>query len=159
MVAMSDTETTTKPSKPTTKKSAAKKSSGMSAEHKRALAEGRRQAKAVSDYLEALKVASAPRKRGRQRTPESIQQRLDTIEQELANDPTPLQEVQLIQERLDLQEDLKQKQEQEEVDPDEYLPAFIESAAAYSERKGITYDAWRQLGVAPKILKEAGVPR
>lgn len=154
---MSDTATPTKTSK-TPKKAAAKKT-GMSDEHKQALAEGRRQAKAVADYLEALKIASAPKKRGRQRTPESIQQRLDAIERELASDPSPLVEVQLIQERLDLQEELQQKQDQEQIDPDQYLPGFIESAAAYSERKGITYDAWRQLGVAPRVLKEAGVSR
>lgn len=163
---MSDTATTTKNTKKATtatkaapKAAPPKKATGMSDDHKKALAEGRQQSKAVSDYLEALKVSMAPRKRGRQRTPESIRQRLDQINTELANEPSPLAEVQLIQERIDLEGELAQKEEQETVDPDTYLDGFVEAAKPYSDRKGISYAAWRQLGVAPAILKQAGISR
>src|ERR1700739_1377102 len=54
----------------------------MSAGHKQALAVGREESRAVRRYLEALQ-AHKP-KRGRKRTSESIQARLDQIERRLA---------------------------------------------------------------------------
>ena len=62
-----------------------RKSSSMSAEHKRALAQGREQGRAVRNYLEALE-QNRP-KRGRKRTPESIKKRLAEINQRLATLP------------------------------------------------------------------------
>jgi hypothetical protein len=53
----------------------------MSESHKAALAEGREQGRAVRRYLEALE-AHKP-KRGRKRTPESVQKRLAAIEEKL----------------------------------------------------------------------------
>jgi len=55
----------------------ATKASSMSDEHKQALAQGRMESKVVRDYLEALR--SAKPKRGRKRSPESIQKRLAKI--------------------------------------------------------------------------------
>ena len=75
----------------------------MSNEHKAALAEGRNQGRAVRRYLEALD-AHKP-KRGRKRTAESMQKRLDRIDAELVS-ADPLKRLQLIQERLDLKEEL-----------------------------------------------------
>ena len=76
----------------------------MSDEHKAALAEGRNQGRAVRRYLEALD-AHKP-KRGRKRTPESMQKRLDRIDVELVS-ADPLKRLQLIQERLDLKRELE----------------------------------------------------
>jgi hypothetical protein len=145
-------------SSPTRKRKASSKKS-MSDSHKQALSEGRQQSRAVSEYLEALKVASQPKPRGRQRTPETIEARLDAINEELASNPSPLQEISLIQERLDLQEEMERKRSQESVNPDDYLPGFIEAVKPFSERKGISYAAWRELGVPPRVLKEAGIAR
>ena len=75
----------------------------MSNEHKAALAEGRNQGRSVRRYLEALE-AHKP-KRGRKRTPESVQKRLVRIEADLVT-ADPLKRLQLIQERLDLQAEL-----------------------------------------------------
>lgn len=36
---------------------------------------------------------------------------------------------------------------------------FIKVAAEYGRRKGISYAAWREVGVAPAVLKEAGISR
>src|SRR5262245_5103066 len=55
----------------------------MSAGHKQALAVGREESRAVRRYLEALQ-AHKP-KRGRKRTSESIQARLDQIERRMPN--------------------------------------------------------------------------
>ena len=37
--------------------------------------------------------------------------------------------------------------------------AFIAVAGPYSARKGLSYTAWRAVGVKPRILREAGIPR
>jgi hypothetical protein len=126
----------------------------MSDEHKAALAEGRNQGRSVRRYLEALD-AHKP-KRGRKRTPESMQKRLDRIDVELAS-ADPLRRLQLIQERLDLKAELDATGEK--VDLSGLEQGFVDAAAAYSSRKGISYAAWRELGVEPAVLKRAGISR
>lgn len=126
----------------------------MSDEHKAALAEGRNQGRSVRRYLEALE-AHKP-KRGRKRTTESMQKRLDRIDVELAK-ADPLKRLQLIQERLDLKSELESAGAK--VDLSGLEAEFVAAAAAYSERKGISYAAWRELGVEAAVLKKAGVSR
>ena len=126
----------------------------MSDEHKAALAEGRNQGRAVRRYLEALD-AHKP-KRGRKRTAESMQKRLDRIDVELVS-ADPLKRLQLIQERLDLKQELESAGQT--VDLSGLEQEFVDAAAAYSKRKGISYAAWRELGVEPAVLKRAGISR
>jgi hypothetical protein len=126
----------------------------MSAAHKQALAEGREQGRAVRRYLEALE-AHKP-KRGRKRTPESIQKRLATIEERVGS-ADPLSRLQLVQERMDLQRELAAGQQK--VDLSGLEKDFVGAAKAYAERKGITYAAWREAGVDPAVLKKAGIGR
>ncbi|HSL57936.1 MAG TPA: hypothetical protein VK866_08855 [Acidimicrobiales bacterium] len=126
----------------------------MSDEHKAALAEGRSQGRAVRAYLEALE-AHKP-KRGRKRTPESIRTRLDAIEAQIP-DADPLKRLQLVQERLDLQDELASVDAS--VDIDALESDFVTAAKPYSERKGISYAAWRELGVPASALKQAGISR
>ncbi len=126
----------------------------MSDEHKAALAEGREQGRVVRQYLEALE-STRPR-RGRKRTPEKMQKRLAVIDVALAT-ADPLSRVQLIQERYDLEGHLASGENQ--IDLAALEAGFIETAAAYGQRKGITYTAWREVGVEPRVLKEAGIPR
>ena len=133
---------------------AAKKKMAMTDEHKKALAEGREQGRAVREYLEALD-RNKP-KRGRKRTSESVQRRLNTIAEQL---PTadPLTKLHLIQERMDLESELDTMGQA--VDLSALEKAFVETAKSYAARKGITYGAWRELGVAPEVLKKAGIGR
>jgi hypothetical protein len=126
----------------------------MSDEHKAALAAGRNEGRAVRRYLEALE-AHRP-KRGRKRTPESIQKRLDTIDNQLTA-ADPLSRVNLIQERMDLQSELAAMDEK--VDLTELETAFVRAAADYSSRRGISYAAWREAGVTASVLKQAGISR
>ena len=127
----------------------------MSDSHKQALATGREQGRAVRRYLEALE-ANKPL-RGRKRTPEGIQKRLAAIEERMAT-ADPLARLHLAQERMDLEAELA-------VGGDGGLDLaalegeFIQAAAPYSERKGITYEAWRAAGVEPRVLKAAGLGR
>ena len=126
----------------------------MSDEHKAALAEGRNQGRAVRRYLEALDVHKP--KRGRKRTSDSMQKRLDRIDAELVS-ADPLKRLQLIQERLDLKQELEAAGQT--IDLTGLEQEFVDAAAAYSKRKGISYAAWRELGVEPAVLKRAGIRR
>jgi uncharacterized protein YicC (UPF0701 family) len=126
----------------------------MSAEHKAALAAGRAEGRAVKDYLQALE-NSRP-KRGRRRTPDSIQKRLDTIEESIPT-ANPMTRLSLIQERNDLTLELDNMAD--ETDISELEKAFTNVAKAYSERKGIGYAAWREIGVPAAVLKDAGITR
>jgi uncharacterized protein YicC (UPF0701 family) len=126
----------------------------MSATHKEALAVGREQGRIVRRYLEALD-AHKP-KRGRKRTPETMQKRLTEIESRLAT-ADPLARLQLVQERLNLQHELANAAET--VDMTDLEDEFVTVAAAYGARKGISYAAWREAGVDAAVLKRANVSR
>jgi uncharacterized protein YicC (UPF0701 family) len=126
----------------------------MSDEHKAALAEGRTQGRAVRAYLEALD-ANRP-KRGRKRTPDSINKRLAVIDNELSS-TDKLHALHLRQERRDLQQELSSMSET--VDLAGVEKEFVASAKAYGERKGISYATWREAGVTPAVLKKAGISR
>ncbi len=126
----------------------------MTDQHKAALAEGRNESRAVKRYLEALE-ANRP-KRGRKRSQESIEKRLAEIEAQI---PTadPLKRVNLIQERLNLRNALGSTEDT--VDMAALEAEFVRAAAGYSARKGLTYAAWRELGVEPALLAKAGITR
>lgn len=126
----------------------------MTDEHKAALAEGRTQGRAVRNYLDALE-ATKP-KRGRKRTTESIKKRLDAIETQLgATDP--LKALNLRQERRDLQAELVGMDEK--VDLADVEKAFVTAAKAYGQRRGISYEVWREAGVPAEVLQRAGITR
>jgi uncharacterized protein YicC (UPF0701 family) len=133
---------------------APRKKMNMTAAHKRALAEGRELGRSVRNYLEALD-QNRP-KRGRKRTTESIKRRLDAITKQLAGAP-PIQRLQLVQERMDLKAELEQLGAK--VDLTALEREFAKVARSYSERKGISYAAWRELGVPADVLKRAGISR
>ncbi len=126
----------------------------MSDSHKAALAEGREQGRAVRRYLEALELHRP--KRGRKRTPESVEKRLAVIEENLLA-ADPLSRVQLIQERMDLSTSLAANDNA--VDMSALEDGFVTAAGAYGLRKGISYAAWREAGVDAGLLRRAGIRR
>ena len=126
----------------------------MSSSHKAALAEGRNESRSVRVYLEALE--SQRPKRGRKRTPESVKRRLASVNAALPN-ADPLRRVQLVQEQMDLRNELDAMNNK--VDLRKLEAEFIASAKNYSQRKGISYSAWRSVGVPPAVLKKAGISR
>jgi len=126
----------------------------LSEQHKAALAEGRVEGRVVRDYLEALR--SSKGKPGRKRTPESVAKRLAAISTELL-DATPVQELELVQERFDLEAELAKMGNK--VDPSSLESGFVKVAGSYSKRKGISYAAWRDVGVSADMLRKAGIGR
>ena len=130
------------------------RSTGLSDDHKAALAEGRAQSRAVRRYLEALE-AHRP-KRGRKRTADSMRRRLEKLEAEIES-ADPLKRLQLIQERIDLNDEIAAAETK--IDISELEQEFVVAAQSYSERKGISYAAWREQGVPAAALKQAGIGR
>jgi hypothetical protein len=126
----------------------------MSAEHKEALAVGRQEGRAVRAYLEALE-AHKP-KRGRPRTSDSIRARLQRIDRDLSS-ADPLTRLKLTQERLDLERELHAKDDV--VDVRRLEAGFVKAAKSYSARKGLSYRAWRTVGVSVDVLRRAGISR
>jgi uncharacterized protein YicC (UPF0701 family) len=126
----------------------------MSPAHKEAMAAGRTMGRTVKAYLNALE-SNRP-KRGRKRTPDSIKRRLDAIN-ETFEDAEPLKRLALAQERMDLEKELRSMESK--VDVTALETEFTKVAKDYSASKGLTYDAWRQVGVAPEVLKKAGISR
>lgn len=118
------------------------------------MAEGRRQSRVVSRYLEALE-AHKP-KRGRRRTKESITAKLSSIESQIP-DASPIKRLELVQERIDLEKALANIDD--EFDITELEQGFVAVAAEYGQSKGISYSAWREIGVAPAVLQRAGITR
>jgi hypothetical protein len=135
---------------------AAKKSAkgAMSAQHKAALAEGRAEGRVVREYLEAVR--STKGRPGRKRTPDSISKRLAALGAEMAA-ASPVRELELVQERIDLERELSEMSARTDLSAIE--ARFVEVAAAYSARRGISYAAWRAVGVDAAVLKKAGIGR
>jgi len=111
---------------------------------------------AVRDYLKALE-QDAPR-RGRKRTPESVERQLAVLEGEMEG-ASVTKRLDLIQQRINLEADLEALQQAESVDMSALETGFATHAAAYGGRRGISYAAWREVGVSSTTLKSAGIRR
>lgn len=127
----------------------------MSDEHKAQLAIGRDQSRIVREYLSALQEFKP--KRGRKRTPETVQSRLDAIIAQLVAETDPLRRLKLIQEKADLERWLESQKASTDLSALE--SEFMRVVKDFSQRKGITYSAWREAGVPPHVLRDAGLAR
>ncbi len=126
----------------------------MSAEHKAALARGRKEARAIKAYLAAL---STPKRRGRPVDPEKLAAKIAQLDERIKAEQDPLRRIDLIQARIDAERSLESAQASNDLE--ELEKGFVEYAASYSERKGISYAAWREAGVPAPVLKAAGIKR
>jgi hypothetical protein len=125
----------------------------MSKQHKDALAKGRNEARAIKRYLESFQ----SRKRGRPVRPETQKKRIADLERRINSETDPLKKVQLTQQRIDAEAALSSATTAE--DRESLEREFVRYAKDYSERKGISYAAWRSGGVSPETLKKAGIKR
>lgn len=125
----------------------------MSEEHKAALAQGRREGRAVKDYLRLLN----SRRPGRPVTRESLEKRIAGLTEKIDSEDDPLKKLEMIQSRIDAEDQMSELEDA--VDADAIEKEFIEVAKSYSDRKGISYSAWREAGVSAQVLRDAGVPR
>ena len=81
---------------------------------------------------------------------------IDEIDNEFG-DATPMQRLHLTQEKMDLA--AKIEAAETTVDISALEDEFVDVASAYGESNGISYSAWRAVGVSAAILKRAGVSR
>jgi hypothetical protein len=125
----------------------------MSDDHKAALKRGREESRAIKSYLEAL----GSRKPGRPVTPETVTARIERLEQKIAAEANPLKAVEYRQARLEAEQQLADLADP--VDLQALEAAFTSVVSSYSERKGISYAAWREQGVPAAVLKGGGVTR
>lgn len=126
----------------------------MSKAHKEAMAQGRRESRAVKLYLEALERG---RRRGPKITPEKLEDRIAKAADGIEDEPDPIKRLQLIQDRMD--DEARLADMVDEPDLDDLEQDFLGVAADYGSRKGISYKAWRELGVSAATLRAAGIPR
>jgi len=110
----------------------------------------------VREYLKALE-QNAPR-RGRKRTPESVARQIAAVEAQMA-EATVTKRLGLIQQRIDLETEREALAAAETVDMTALEAEFVQHAAAYGGRRGISYGAWREIGVSSDTLKSAGIRR
>ncbi len=126
----------------------------MTDDHKAKLAVGRAQGRAIGAYLDA--VAEHKPKRGRKRTPESVQRQL--VETEAAIPAARgTARVELIQLQRDLEVELAGLSAQ--IDLSELEAAFVEHAKEYADRKSISFAAFREAGVSADVLERAEIKK
>jgi len=124
----------------------------MSDDQRSAIVRGRKESRAIDEYLRYLE-QNRPR-RGRRRTPDRVRMLLDQVIADL-DGATGVHRLELLQQKKDLEVELWRLENQ--VDGKELEDAFVEHAASYSERKGISYDTWREAGVPAEVLERAGI--
>jgi len=96
--------------------------------------------------------------RGPKRAAEAIANRLLKIDEMLIS-ADPISRLHLTQERIDLDAESIRLGNGNEADLGELETEFVKVAKAYGERSGITFSAWRQVGVDVDVLERAGIIR
>ena len=129
-----------------------RKTREVTPEHKAAMIQGRTETRTVRQYLEAL--GGARQTGGRRRSKEALEKKLAAVEHEIGSSDA-VTRLQLVQERIDLQKAIEAAEQS--VDIEELENAFVQIAASYSERKGISYQAWREVGVEVRVLRDASI--
>ena len=111
---------------------------------------------AIREYLTALE-QNAPR-RGRKRTPDGIRRQLASVAAEMEG-ATVTRQLDMVQQRIDLETELEALEQAGSIDLSALEANFVDHAAAYGGRRGISYAAWREVGVSAATLKAAGIRR
>ncbi|MCE2527063.1 MAG: hypothetical protein J4G00_05990 [Actinomycetia bacterium] len=124
----------------------------LSPEVRAARAAARAETRAVRVYLEGLQASVGHR--GRRKPP---QQELAEVQAQLETESDQLRRLSLIQKRIDAQRRLAEYKDPVAIDALE--AEFVNVAKSYSARKGISYKAWREMGVAAAVLSKGGIPR
>jgi hypothetical protein len=114
------------------------------------------QVRIVRRYLSTLD-AQRPG-RGPKRAAEAIANRLLKID-ELLISADPISRLHLTQERIDLDAESIRLGNGNEADLGELEVEFVRVAKPYGDRHGVTYSAWRQVGVEADVLERAGIVR
>jgi hypothetical protein len=110
-------------------------------------------ARVVRRYLSALDAQRLGRSTAK--TAESLHLRMHQIDTELMS-ADPVRRLHLTQERIDLHAEYLRLTTGSS-DLSELEKAFVRVARGYGDRHGISYSAWRQIGVDSEVLAAAGI--
>lgn len=77
------------------------------------------------------------------------------VERLLARNPAPLTRLKLVQEMIDLETEIERSDAANGLE--ELEAEFVAVARSYAARKGISYAAWRHMGVPARVLADAGI--
>lgn len=125
----------------------------LSANHKKALAEGRTMSAIVDRYIVA---ATTPKRRGRKVSKAELQRRLEAARIRKI-EASGVDRVIAAQEARDLQARISSPEGEVDLAPLER--EFVKIAAKFSASRRISYTAWRDAGVSAAVLRKAKVPR
>lgn len=115
------------------------------------------QVRVVRRYLSTLDAMRPGR--GPKRAADAIANRLLKID-ELLISADPIERLHLTQERIDLDaEAIRLGSGNGEIDITDLEAEFVKVAKPYGERCGVTFSAWRQVGVEADVLEKAGIVR
>lgn len=123
----------------------------MTDNHREAIARGRVESSAVRAYLELLE------RPNRRPSDAMLDDKIAEAAAAARTATDPVHRLELIQRRLNLE--AARKRTADQVDEEEIVGRFVEHAAAYGARKGISYQAWRAVGVPARVLRTAGISR
>lgn len=126
----------------------------LSESHLAALAVGRDDSRVVRRYLDIMTHRPG---NSRHRDPDFLRRKLARLDQAIP-EADVLTRLSLIQQRLTAARELEALGDEPE-DLGDLEEAFVAVAKRYGERKGISYKAWRTIGVAPEVLRRAGIAR
>lgn len=112
------------------------------------------QARAIRRYLSA--VESTRPGRGTKRTTDAIGNRITKIDEMLVS-ADPLTRVHLTQERIELHAEQVRLSNGSQPPLAQLERDFIRVVRSYGDRNGISFAAWRQVGVDTKVLDRAGI--
>jgi len=112
--------------------------------------------RSVRRYLSALEAARSGRDANR--TADAVTRRIHKID-ELMVSADPLTRLGLTQERVELHAERLRISNGRPTNLGELERDFVRSAKAYGERVGVTYAAWRQVGVDADVLERAKIGR
>ena len=115
------------------------------------------QVRVVRRYLSTLDALRPGR--GPKRAADAIANRLLKID-ELLISADPIARLHLTQERIDLDaEAIRLGSSNGDVDIADLEAEFVKVAKPYGDRCGVTFSAWRQVGVEADVLEKAGIVR
>jgi hypothetical protein len=126
-------------------------------------AQSRKETDAVSAALPLWDTQAVPPRRGvgSRTSPEKLEARLEKKKLMFTDTTSPVERAKISQNIIDIQARLDghviDSVTHTEVDDTALIEGFIASAAGFAQRHGITYEAFRALGVPADVLEEAGL--
>jgi hypothetical protein len=113
------------------------------------------QQNAIRRYLQALDRKGTGHRTNPRQTVDTIDEQLDRLNARIDTTTSALKRLQLEQQVIDLRRTKANLLAGDDMDALE--AGFVEHVQAYSQRKGLSYAAWREAGVQPRVLRKAGM--